>query len=403
MLGKFDTRQGWIRDCRVVGVSFGMLYYLAVSNPDLIVFPRKGIILHNLRRYTLLLVIFVSSAAFCFAQSGSPPPPPPPVIEYNAAAWKDYSSAEGGFSILVPGTPQVMTVESDSPTGKISYRMHSLQTKTGVYAVMYSDLPVYSDEAATIKKGLEEFRNVMLSDQDMKLLLEKEITFNDKPALDLLLESTLNVVQARILLIKERLYVIMFATVSNVAFTSGRSSVKVEDQTDLYQTITTRFLNSFKIIPRQTATAARNINQGSSTPVIVAATEGEVDNLLRQLKEKNQTVLGRCLDTSPCKSIEGQMVDGRLIGDELLEGKMLSLPQPEYPPIAKAARASGAIVVKVVLDESGKVIAAQAISGHPLLQGAALKAAREARFEPTTLAGKPVKVTGNITYNFVLQ
>jgi TonB family protein len=362
--------------------------------------------LHNLQRYMLLLIIFVSSGAFCFAQSSSPPPPPPPpVIEYNSAAWKDFSSAEGGFSILMPGTPHAATLEPDSPPGKISFRTYFLQTKTGVYTVMYSDLPVYTEEPALMRKGLEEFRNVMLRDRDMRALHEKEIAFNNKPALELLLENGLIVVQARIVLAKERLYLVMFSTLPIVAFKSGSSSDKIEDQTDLYQTITAKFFDSFKTIPRQTKTEARNIDQGTSTGTGIAAPkpEGEVDSLLRQLKEKNQPVLGRCLDSSPCQSIKGQMVDGRLSADQVLEGKMISLPQPEYPAIAKAARASGTIVVRVVLDESGKVIAAQVESGHPLLQMAALKAAREARFEPTTLGGKPVKAAGALTYNFVLQ
>jgi outer membrane biosynthesis protein TonB len=41
------------------------------------------------------------------------------------------------------------------------------------------------------------------------------------------------------------------------------------------------------------------------------------------------------------------------------------------------------------------------VSGHPLLQAASVTAARQAKFEPMTLAGEPVKVTGVIQYNFV--
>ena len=55
------------------------------------------------------------------------------------------------------------------------------------------------------------------------------------------------------------------------------------------------------------------------------------------------------------------------------------------------------------MDEEGEVIAAQAESGHPLLQHAAVKAAREARFSPTCLEGKPVKLLGTIFYNFILR
>lgn len=90
-------------------------------------------------------------------------------------------------------------------------------------------------------------------------------------------------------------------------------------------------------------------------------------------------------------------------GGGVLNAKALSLPQPPYPPIARAARAQGTVVVQVVVDEDGKVIAATAITGHPLLRQAAVNAARQARFSPTILSGQPVKVSGVITYNFVLK
>jgi len=87
----------------------------------------------------------------------------------------------------------------------------------------------------------------------------------------------------------------------------------------------------------------------------------------------------------------------------VLNGKALELPIPAYPAIARAAHASGLVVVQVLIDEDGYVIAAQAVSGHPLLQAASVAAAREARFSPTRLAGQPVKVTGVIEYNYVAQ
>ena len=92
-----------------------------------------------------------------------------------------------------------------------------------------------------------------------------------------------------------------------------------------------------------------------------------------------------------------------LIYGGVLNGKAISTPAPAYPPIAKAARASGTVNVEVLLDESGRVISAKALGGHPLLQQAAVEAAYGARFAPTLLSGQPVKVSGIITYNFVLQ
>jgi TonB family protein len=87
----------------------------------------------------------------------------------------------------------------------------------------------------------------------------------------------------------------------------------------------------------------------------------------------------------------------------VLNGKAISKPQPPYPAIAKAARAQGTVVVQVTVDETGGVTSAKAVAGHPLLQAAAAAAARQAKFSPTLLAGKPVKVSGVLTYNFVLE
>lgn len=87
----------------------------------------------------------------------------------------------------------------------------------------------------------------------------------------------------------------------------------------------------------------------------------------------------------------------------ILNRKAVSLPKPPYPPIAKSARASGTVVVQIIVDERGCVASARAVSGHPLLQAASVQAAQHACFSPTRLSGQPVKVSGVVTYNFVLE
>ena len=87
----------------------------------------------------------------------------------------------------------------------------------------------------------------------------------------------------------------------------------------------------------------------------------------------------------------------------ILNGKAVYKPEPDYPTAAKAARAQGMVVVRVLVDEKGNVVSARAISGHRLLKQAAVTAARNTRFTPTRLSGQPVKVSGVITYNFVLK
>lgn len=91
----------------------------------------------------------------------------------------------------------------------------------------------------------------------------------------------------------------------------------------------------------------------------------------------------------------------KMIQGGVINGKALSLPKPYYPAEARASRASGTVSVQVLIDEEGKVVAAGAVSGHPMLQDALRDAACGAKFSPTKLMGQPVKVTGIITYNFI--
>lgn len=87
----------------------------------------------------------------------------------------------------------------------------------------------------------------------------------------------------------------------------------------------------------------------------------------------------------------------------LISSKAIDKPAPPYPPLARAARTQGTVAVQIVIDEQGRVVSAKATSGPPLLMQAAVQAAYRARFTPTVLGGQPVKVTGSITYNFVLN
>lgn len=85
---------------------------------------------------------------------------------------------------------------------------------------------------------------------------------------------------------------------------------------------------------------------------------------------------------------------------DVLNGHAVLLAKPSYPASAKMVGAAGAVKVQVTIDEEGYIVAAKGIEGHPLLRMASAQAARASRFKPTTLQGKPVKVSGIIIYNF---
>jgi TonB family protein len=87
---------------------------------------------------------------------------------------------------------------------------------------------------------------------------------------------------------------------------------------------------------------------------------------------------------------------------DILNGKALDLPKPEYPSDARALRLSGTVVVQVEIDEKGKVLTAKDVcQGLPFLTEASINSAMKARFSPTLLNGQPVKVKGVIQYRFI--
>lgn len=84
---------------------------------------------------------------------------------------------------------------------------------------------------------------------------------------------------------------------------------------------------------------------------------------------------------------------------EVLNGRALELPKPDYPKESLRWRITGVVTIKVEIDETGKVIKAEDLcGGYPNLAGAAVRAAYKARFTPTLVSGSPVKMTGVIIY-----
>ena len=68
---------------------------------------------------------------------------------------------------------------------------------------------------------------------------------------------------------------------------------------------------------------------------------------------------------------------------------------PIFPELARRMNVAGSVKVEVIVAPNGTVKSAKALGGHPLLIDAALKAAKDSKFEP---AGEETKEL--ITYNF---
>ncbi len=76
---------------------------------------------------------------------------------------------------------------------------------------------------------------------------------------------------------------------------------------------------------------------------------------------------------------------------------------PVYPPAAIAARVAVPVVIEAMTDVYGRVKETRVISGHPLLNAAALEAVREWVYEPYLVNGIPHAVRFTVTINFTLE
>ena len=90
------------------------------------------------------------------------------------------------------------------------------------------------------------------------------------------------------------------------------------------------------------------------------------------------------------------------VGGSVQEARLLRQVKPAYPPLARQARISGEVRLEAVIGFDGTVQQLRAVSGHPLLTGAALEAVRQWQYQATMLNGKPVEVSTVISVRFLL-
>lgn len=89
-----------------------------------------------------------------------------------------------------------------------------------------------------------------------------------------------------------------------------------------------------------------------------------------------------------------------LVRDGLISGLVTIGETPVYPQEARNSGIEGPVVMKVTIDDKGKLSALNVLSGHPLFTGQAELAARRSTYAAALMNGMPVKVTGILIYNF---
>ena len=91
------------------------------------------------------------------------------------------------------------------------------------------------------------------------------------------------------------------------------------------------------------------------------------------------------------------------ISQGVTKGLLIHKQEPTYPPLARAARVQGEVVLSAVIDTNGQITNLQLVSGHPMLVPSAIDAVKQWRYKPYLLNGQPVEVETTITVIFTLS
>lgn len=127
---------------------------------------------------------------------------------------------------------------------------------------------------------------------------------------------------------------------------------------------------------------------------VIAAT-GHVTALMTKAISEDE------LSTSGLKSISTVTTD---VAGELIQGRIISQPQPEYPEVAKHQHVSGKVLLRTLIGTDGHVENLSVLSSpDPSLALAAVAAVRKWRYSPYILNGEPVQVDTTITVTFELR
>jgi protein TonB len=90
------------------------------------------------------------------------------------------------------------------------------------------------------------------------------------------------------------------------------------------------------------------------------------------------------------------------ISQGVTRGLLIQRVEPAYPPLARAARVQGEVVLQAIIDRDGNIQNLQLMSGHPMLVPSAIAAVKQWRYKPYLLNGNPVEVETSITVIFTL-
>src|SRR5215211_8115284 len=146
----------------------------------------------------ILLVALLCSSVMAQTRSA-------PAKDDNASGWKEFSSAEGQFTVFLPGTPRTDIATVGTPFGQLKSHFFVLETGTFLYYISYVDNPEGPQTPEETKAALDKSRDRALAKH--RLISEKDITLDGIVGRELLVErDTGLILKRRFFYARQRLY-----------------------------------------------------------------------------------------------------------------------------------------------------------------------------------------------------
>lgn len=99
-------------------------------------------------------------------------------------------------------------------------------------------------------------------------------------------------------------------------------------------------------------------------------------------------------------SIKADFNNSDLTENELINNRAVKLAKVFYPAEARKAKIQGKVLVRITVNQNGKVTEAQMIEGNPIFKEACEKAALASIFKPRIEDGKKIRYSGKLQYSF---
>jgi hypothetical protein len=134
--------------------------------------------------------------------------------------WKEFSSSEGRFSVLMPGTPSEKTSKVNTEVGPVDMFSFRVTQEDSGYDVNYNDYPDAVVEASDAGSMLDGARDGIVSSLQGKLLTEFIISLDGYPGRDIRVEGPdgEHTVRTRLYLVDNRLYQLTVVTPKEDSF-----------------------------------------------------------------------------------------------------------------------------------------------------------------------------------------